>query len=172
MVNSKILNDCQLPEGTSLLELQTHLERRSPSQLPQYQSDNTNEFRLLEPKRGPMEKAVKVFMPLHWLGKWLLVRTSYTQIFLMSPPRDMSRLSVDVASIPNFKYAHIGSNLPSIWRRTPDQRRGCRPSDWDLHFSCPTFGPSVTFRIEPRGKDGGGPGHVHVGECDGSSHRD
>lgn len=84
MVNSKILNDCQRPEGTSLLELQTYLERRSSSQLPQYQGENTNEFRLLEPKRGPIEKAVKVFMPLHWLGKWFLVRPSSTRTF--SPP--------------------------------------------------------------------------------------
>lgn len=145
MVNSKILNDCQIPEGTSLLELQTHLERRSRSQLPQYQSDKTSEFRLLEPKRGPIEKAVKVFMPLHWLGQWLLVRIAFTRIFLMPPSRNMSRLSVDVASLPNFEYAYIRSNLPSIRRCTSDQRRGCRPADWDLHFPGSAFGPAFTF---------------------------
>lgn len=171
MVNSKILNDYEVPEGTSLLDLQTHLERRSVSQLPQYRSGNTNEFRLLEPKRGPIEKAVKVFMPLNWFGKWLLVRILvHSDILDASPTRTMSRLSVDVAPIPNFKYAYSGSRLSSIWRCTPDQRRGYRPSNWDLHLSGSAFGPAFTFQVESRGEDGGGPGYVHVGQCDGSGH--
>lgn len=72
-VNSKLVNDSQDPDGKSVFEFRTILEHRSKNQLPQYQSNNTLDFRLLEPRIGPIEKAVKVFMPLHWLGKKLLV---------------------------------------------------------------------------------------------------
>lgn len=70
---SRFTNDSQDPEGNSLFELQTFLGKLSKTQLPQYGNDNTHDFRMLEPKRGPIERSVKVFMPLNRLGRWVVV---------------------------------------------------------------------------------------------------
>lgn len=72
-VNAKVVNESPYPERNCLQELHTYLGPRSKSQLPLYESTYTSDYRMLEPKRGPIEKSVKVFMPLHWFGKWLVV---------------------------------------------------------------------------------------------------
>lgn len=79
---SKLTNDCQDPESSSLSELQTYLATMSKGQLAQYDSDDTHDFRMLEPKRGPIDKSVKILMPLHWLGRWIVVSGS---CLLLSP---------------------------------------------------------------------------------------
>lgn len=75
-VNSKLIEEGREPDPNSVYELQTYLDRRSRGQLPQYESQNVLDFRLLKPRIGFIERAIKVVMPVKRVGRWVLVSLS------------------------------------------------------------------------------------------------
>lgn len=137
-VNAKQVNNSEEPDGKSLLELQSILQRRSGSQRPQYVSDNTLDFRLLEPRKGPIEKAVKVIMPLHFLGQWVLVSSNSDEEFVV-----LLLTGINTASISNLTHGDRRFGLLPVRRREPVLDRWRHSSPRNVHLLSATFGTAL-----------------------------